>query len=85
MRRNMVATSKRIADLERKLAGIPTPSGRTPSQRLAAERYAKLLIKGRPIPKTLQKQIARLPPEEIGPGVQGMIDATMGNGGNGEK
>ena len=60
--------------MERKLAGLPTPSGRTPSQRLAAERYAILLVKGRKIPKTLQKQIAGLPAEELSPSMHRQIE-----------
>ena len=79
----MPATSKRIADLEGKLETVAPPR-LTPSQQLAAERYAILLIKGRKIPKTLQRQIEKLPVEEVTPAIQQLIDEVMGVNGDGK-
>ena len=79
----MAALERRVADLEKKIGWFPT-TGRTPSQRLAAERYAILLIKGRKIPKTLQRQIEKLPVEEVSPAIQQLIDEVMGVNGDGK-
>ena len=81
----MAALERRVVELEKKMCRIPERSGRTASERLTADRCAKLLVRGKTVPKTLRRQVDRLPLEEISPAIQAMIDATMGNGGNGEE
>jgi len=80
----MAAIERRVQELEQKIGYFPT-TGRKPSQRLAAERYAILLIKGRAIPKTLQKQVGKLPPEPPPSlAIQQLIDDVMGGNGDGK-
>ena len=81
----MAPIERRVKDLEKKIGWFPT-TGRTVSQRLAAERCAILLIRGKTVPKTLQRQAKRLPVEEVSPAIQRMIDAVSERvNGNGKK
>ena len=73
----MKAFERRVKDLEKGMSQLPPPGGRTVSQQLTAERYVILMIQGRKIPKTLQKQHARLPLEEVTPAVLALIDAEL--------
>jgi hypothetical protein len=59
---NTAPTDKGIKDVAAKLETV-VPPRLTPKQQLTSQRYASLLVRGKPIPKILKDQVKQLPPE----------------------